>query len=213
MQILSRPIVQQNHQVKPACQLSSKMQWHHHCQTAVWQEHQCSQGQDSILEQITHCRMNQWSYPTCPRVIPTYCIRSGHHVCQQDPIPDHHLLGLTFWHSWDSTEPVSMATALDNILCTYWCCGFQVAECNADPEFVLQHMFNGTSMNLCAQVEHIPEIKWYIQTVKDCTHSGYNSMPFKQIPWLMLVQLVANAVFWLNAFPHGDGVSNTLSPR
>jgi hypothetical protein len=33
--------------------------------------------------------------------------------------------------------------------------------------------------NLCSQDEHIPEIKWYIQTVKEWTHSGYNSMPFK----------------------------------
>jgi hypothetical protein len=29
----------------------------------------------------------------------------------------------------------------------------------------------------------------------------------------MLIRLVANAVFWLNAFPHTDGVSDTLSPR
>jgi hypothetical protein len=29
----------------------------------------------------------------------------------------------------------------------------------------------------------------------------------------MLIRLVANAVFWLNAFPHADGVSDTLSPR
>jgi hypothetical protein len=29
----------------------------------------------------------------------------------------------------------------------------------------------------------------------------------------MLVRLIYNAVFWLNAFPHADGVSDTLSPR
>jgi hypothetical protein len=28
----------------------------------------------------------------------------------------------------------------------------------------------------------------------------------------MLICLVANAIFWLNAFPHVDGVSDTLSP-
>jgi len=29
----------------------------------------------------------------------------------------------------------------------------------------------------------------------------------------MLIQLVCNAVFWLNVFPHSDGVSDTLSPQ
>jgi hypothetical protein len=29
----------------------------------------------------------------------------------------------------------------------------------------------------------------------------------------MVIQLIANAVFWLNAFPHADGVSDTLLPR
>jgi hypothetical protein len=29
----------------------------------------------------------------------------------------------------------------------------------------------------------------------------------------MLSRLVGNAIFWLNAFPHADGVSTTLSPR
>jgi hypothetical protein len=29
----------------------------------------------------------------------------------------------------------------------------------------------------------------------------------------MLIRLVCNAVFWLNAFLHADGVSDNLSPR
>jgi hypothetical protein len=29
----------------------------------------------------------------------------------------------------------------------------------------------------------------------------------------MIIRLVSNALFWLNAFPHKDGVSSTLSPR
>jgi hypothetical protein len=29
----------------------------------------------------------------------------------------------------------------------------------------------------------------------------------------MVIRLVCNAVFWLNAFPHNDGVSTTLSPK
>jgi hypothetical protein len=84
----------------------------------------------------------------------------------------------------------------------------------ADPEFEpLQATFGQVSFNFCAQDEHVPEIEHFIRTVKDRTRSGYNSLPFEHIPCLMLICLVANAVFWLNAFPHADGASATLSPR
>jgi hypothetical protein len=49
--------------------------------------------------------------------------------------------------------------------------------------------------------------------VKDRARSGYNSLPFECIPQLMVISLVANAVFWLNTFPHPNGMSETLSPR
>jgi len=42
---------------------------------------------------------------------------------------------------------------------------------------------------------------------------GYNLLPFEHVPWIMLIRLVCNAVLWLNAFPHSDGISDMLSPR
>jgi hypothetical protein len=38
-------------------------------------------------------------------------------------------------------------------------------------------------------------------------------IPFERIPRLMVIRAVATAVFWINAFPHADGMSDTLSPR
>ena len=38
-------------------------------------------------------------------------------------------------------------------------------------------------------------------------------LPFKHIPRLILIHLVKNAVFWLNALPARDGVSSVHSPR
>ena len=38
-------------------------------------------------------------------------------------------------------------------------------------------------------------------------------LPFKHVPQLILIHLVKNAVFWLNALPARDGVSSTHSPR
>jgi hypothetical protein len=49
--------------------------------------------------------------------------------------------------------------------------------------------------------------------MKDCSQSSYNSLPFEQIPRLVVVHVVGNSIFWLNAFPHKDGISGTLSPQ
>ena len=43
--------------------------------------------------------------------------------------------------------------------------------------------------------------------------SAYNDMPFSHIPRSILRHMASNAVFWLNAFPHDDGVSAIYSPR
>jgi hypothetical protein len=93
--------------------------------------------------------------------------------------------------------------------------GFPVKTIHADPEFVpLQAAIGGIQFNYCAQNEHVPEIECFIRTAKDRTRSGCNSLPFHRIlPQLMIMRLVSNALFWINAFPHQDGVSSTLLPR
>jgi hypothetical protein len=107
----------------------------------------------------------------------------------------------------------TMVSGLTCVLQVYRRRGFRVTTILADPEFKpLQATFGQVSFNFCAQDEHVPEIEQYIRTVKDRTRSGYNSLPFERIPRLMLICLVANAIFWLNAFPHADGVSDTLLP-
>ena len=92
--------------------------------------------------------------------------------------------------------------------------GFRVMAIHADPEFEpLQAVIGHIQFNFCAQNEHVPEIECFIRTVEDRARSGYNSLPFKRIPRLILIRLFSNSVFWLNAFPHRDGASSTLSPR
>ena len=92
--------------------------------------------------------------------------------------------------------------------------GFNVNTVLGDPEFdPLVAEFPGDLINCCAADEHVPEIERYIRTIKDRVRSCYNMLPFERIPRLMLVQLVKNAVFWLNSFPALDGASPFLSPR
>jgi hypothetical protein len=108
----------------------------------------------------------------------------------------------------------TVAAALYNVLRAYCNRGFKVTECNADPEFQpLEGKLEGTSLNLCAQDEHVHDVEQYIRSIKDRARSGYNSLPFPYVPRLVVIRLVGNTVFWLNAFPVADGVSDTLSPR
>ena len=90
--------------------------------------------------------------------------------------------------------------------------GFQVSVILGDPEF---EPIRGSfpHLNCCAADEHVPDIERYIRTVKDRVRSTYRMLPFKRVPWLILIHLIKNAVFWLNALPAMDGVSSVHSPR
>ena len=81
-----------------------------------------------------------------------------------------------------------------------------------DPEF---EPIRGTfpQLNCCAADEHVPDIERYIRTVKDPVRSTYRMLPFKRVPRLVLIHLVKNTIFWLNALPASDGVSSVHSPR
>jgi hypothetical protein len=68
------------------------------------------------------------------------------------------------------------------------------------------------SLNTCAADEHVPEVELYIRTVKDRSQSTYCMLPFRYLPRIILVHLLRNAVFWLNAFPHKDGTTQKYSP-
>ena len=61
--------------------------------------------------------------------------------------------------------------------------------------------------------EHQPDIKRAIRTVKDRVCSTYRMMPFEYIPCLMVIHLVRNTIFWLNAFPSNNSWSSKHSPR
>ena len=61
--------------------------------------------------------------------------------------------------------------------------------------------------------QHVPEIERYIRTVKERIRATTSTLPFEQLPHRLIVEIAYNAVFWLNCFPHKEGIHNTLSPR
>ena len=90
--------------------------------------------------------------------------------------------------------------------------GFQVESLHADSEFEpIRSDF--PFLNTSDADDHQPDIERAIWTVKDRVRSTYRMLPYKYVPRLMVVHLVRNTIFWLNAFPAVDGWSSRHSPR
>ena len=74
---------------------------------------------------------------------------------------------------------------------------------NLDPSVI----FLGFSLKIVSNDEHEPEIERYIRTIKDHMRSVFTSPPFKKFPNQLLVEIVSAQVFWLNALPANNVIS------
>ncbi len=81
-----------------------------------------------------------------------------------------------------------------------------------DNEFEkLQNLVPTLTINTTAAKEHVLEEERKIRLIKERGRGILNTLPFKKMPRLMLIELVYHVVLWLNAFPTKSGVSETLS--
>jgi hypothetical protein len=91
---------------------------------------------------------------------------------------------------------------------------FQVGTVLMDNEFEkLQNLVPILAINKTAVKEHVPKVKRKIRLIKERGRGILNTLLFKKMHRLMLIELVYHMVLWLNAFPTNSGVSETLSPR
>ena len=114
-------------------------------------------------------------------------------------------------------EKVStIMVAIKQVVEAYKARGFQIRHILADGQFehARKHIEQtGIILNITSHDERVPEIERYIRTVKERVWAIVNTLPFEQYPNRLIVETVYNAVFWLNCFPHKDGIHPTLSPR
>lgn len=94
--------------------------------------------------------------------------------------------------------------------------GFQVHTFLMDNEF--EHLRGALAsmkihLNIVSKGEHIPEIERYNRIVKEQTRFIYSMLPFKKMPSCIVIEMVYSSVFWLNMFPHNNGVSDTIRPQ
>lgn len=69
------------------------------------------------------------------------------------------------------------------------------------------------TLNTVGRGEHVPDIERYIRTVKERCRCMFHSLPFDMVPKKLIMEMAYSAVFWLNAFPTADGITNQYSPR
>ena len=61
--------------------------------------------------------------------------------------------------------------------------------------------------------EHVTFIERGIRHVKEVSRATISSLPYPKLTKRLVIGLVAAMVFWLNAFPPGNGISQNIGPR
>ena len=59
----------------------------------------------------------------------------------------------------------------------------------------------------------MPEVERRICLIKERGNGILNTLPFKKMPQVILIELIYHVVLWLNAYPTKSGVSDMLLPR
>ena len=68
------------------------------------------------------------------------------------------------------------------------------------------------SLNTTSKDEHVRDIEWYIQTVKERMRAVYNTLPFLKIPSHTVFEMAKYAIFWLNT-SHQSIAYQTEAPK
>jgi hypothetical protein len=107
-------------------------------------------------------------------------------------------------------------SGLKSVMQIYSQRGFKVTHALMDNEFEpLRGELAGVQVQLdhTGADDHVGDIERWIRTVKERMRAIITSLPFQRLPPRLIVECAKSCVFWLNAFPHSDGISNTMSPR
>ena len=123
---------------------------------------------------------------------------------------------ITVGHLQDRTK-TSLINGLVMTHSIYIKRGFQIQQVNSDGEF--NYLWGKITdklkadLNVASPDEKVPEIQRCICTIKERTRSIYQSVPFVWMPPILIMEMVFLSVFWLNALPNFNGISNTISPQ
>ena len=101
-----------------------------------------------------------------------------------------------------------LALTLERVIKVYIRGGFIVQTMMMDMEFEkLVDLLPNVTINTTAAREHIGEIERKIQVIKERARGTMNTLPYPQMPRLMIIELMHFCGMWMNAFPVKLGVS------
>jgi hypothetical protein len=94
-----------------------------------------------------------------------------------------------------------LAADITRMMDLYVCGGFQVGTVLMENEFEkLRNLVPILVVNTTAAKEHVLEVERKIRLIKERGRGILNTLPFKRMPKLMLIELIYHVVLWLNAF-------------
>ena len=112
-------------------------------------------------------------------------------------------------------KSATIAMAIKQVIQIYHRHSFKVKNLHCDGQFehIKIHFVDvGIHINVTGRNEHVPAIERTIHTIKEHIRAIANQLPFKAFPHRLIVKMVYNVTFWLNVFPHNNGVHEVISP-
>ncbi len=108
----------------------------------------------------------------------------------------------------------ALASKIEQISHLYAQGGLTVGTLLMDNEFKkVPLLIPSLALNTTVAKEHVPEVKQRIHLIEEIWCSILNTLPFKQMPQAMLIELIYYVVLWLNAFLSKLGILRKLSPH
>ena len=110
---------------------------------------------------------------------------------------------------------ITIQTAFERVCNLYKTRGFKVTLAIMDGQFepLNGRMPTGVQLQVISADVHVGLVERYIRTIKERTRCEICVLPYKYYPFVMVQEIVAGAVFWLNVFPPKSGISKTFGPR
>ncbi len=102
---------------------------------------------------------------------------------------------------------------LEHMFRIYGSAGFVVQTTMMDMEFdKLKNLMAHDALNSIAAREHVGKIEQKIRVIKETARGMINTLPYKKLPRLMVIELLHFCIMWMNSSLVRSGISDKWSP-
>jgi len=114
---------------------------------------------------------------------------------------------VTIEHLPSSRTVKHLVQTLERVFRIYLTAGFIVQTTMMDMEFEkLRPLMPHVALNTMTAREHVGEIEQKIRVIKKRARGIFNTLPYKKIPRVMVIELLHFCVMWMNSFPVKSGI-------